>query len=123
MLGPVNHAIPMIATKVIGRLVADSLLNKPARSENVDLQGPSYSIRQTAQLLGKALGKELKVVDIPAAGRVDALKQGGFNDHIAKVFAQMLEGFEKGIIRPTGDRLVQGKTELAEVVAALTSSN
>ena len=122
MLGPDDHAFPMIATKDIGRLVTDSLLNKPARSENVDLQGPSYSIRQAAQLLGKALGKELKVIDIRAADRVDALKQAGFNDHIAKVFAQMLEGFEKGIIRPTGDRLVQGKTELAEVVAALTSS-
>ena len=122
MLGPADHALPMIATKDIGHLVVDSLLNKPARSENVDLQGPSYSIRQAAQLLGKALGKEVKVVDIPAADRVDALKQAGFNDHIAKVFAQMLEGFEKEIIRPTGDRLVQGNTELTEVVVELTSS-
>jgi uncharacterized protein YbjT (DUF2867 family) len=122
MLGPADHAFPMIATKDIGLFVADSLLNNPTRSENVDLQGPSYSIREAAQLLGKALGKEIKVVDIPAADRVDALKQAGSNDHIATVFAQMLEGYEKGIIRPTGDRLLHGKTELAEVVAALTSS-
>src|SRR5580698_10400419 len=71
----------MIATKDIGRLVSNSLLNKPARSENVDLQGPSYSIRHSAQLLEKALGKELEVVDIAVADRVDTLKQAGFNDH------------------------------------------
>ena len=34
----------------------------------------------------------------------------------------MLEGFEKEIIRPTGDRLVQGNAELTEVVVELTSS-
>lgn len=120
--GSADYPFPMIATKDIGRLVAECLLNKPARSENVDLHGPSYSIRQAAQLLGKALGKELKIVDVLAAARVDALKRAGFNESLAKTFAEMYEGFEKGIIRPKGDRLVQGKTELAEVIAALTGS-
>lgn len=118
--GPADYAFPMIATKDIGRLVAESLLKKPAQSEIVDLHGPSYSTRQAAELLGQALGKPLKIVDVPAAGRVDALKQAGFNDDIARTFAEMYEGFEKGIIRPKGDRLVQGKTELKETIAALT---
>ena len=120
MAGSADYAFPMVATKDIGALAAASLLNKPAKSEVVDLQGPSYSNRQAAQLLGKALGKELKIVDVPAAGRVSAMVQGGLPEHVAKVFAEMYEGFEKGLIKPKGDRMVRGKTELAEVVAALT---
>ena len=115
-----DFAFPMVATLDIGRQVAECLLKKPAKSEIVDLHGPSYSIRQAAQLLGKALGKELKIVDVPAAGRVAALKQAGFNDDIAKTFAEMYEGFDKGLMRPKGDRLVQGKTTLDETIAALT---
>jgi uncharacterized protein YbjT (DUF2867 family) len=117
-----DYPVPMIATKDIGRLAAESLLKKPANSENVDLHGPAYSVRQTAQLVGKALGKELKVVDIPAAGHVDALVKAGFPKNIAESFAEMYAGFATGRIKPCGDRLVQGKTELAEVVAALTGA-
>jgi uncharacterized protein YbjT (DUF2867 family) len=116
-----DYLVPMIATKDIGRLAAELLLAKPAKSENVDLRGPAYSVRQAAQLLGKALGKELKVVDIPSAGHVEALTKAGFPEHIAKSFAEMYDGFGKGRIKPCGDRLVQGKTELAEVVADLTA--
>src|SRR5258708_2306175 len=42
LAGSADYAFPMIATKDIGRLVAESLLHKPSHSENVDLQGPSY---------------------------------------------------------------------------------
>jgi uncharacterized protein YbjT (DUF2867 family) len=117
-----DYPVPMIATKDIGRLAAESLRRKPAKSENVDLQGPAYSVRQAAQLLGKALGKELKVVDIPAAGHVDAMVKAGFPKHIAESFAEMYAGFGTGRIKPCGDRTVQGKTELSEVVAGLTGA-
>ena len=40
----------------------------------------------------------------------------------AESFAEMYDGFAKGRIKPCGDRLVQGKTELAEVIAALTGA-
>ena len=120
MLASADQPFPMIATKDIGKLAAESMLSKPAKSETLDLHGPSYSIRQAAQLLGKALGKELKVVNIPPAGQVEAMKQAGFPEHIAKVFAEMYEGFNKGLMAPKGDRLVEGKTELSETITALT---
>ncbi len=117
-----DYPVPMIATKDIGALVAESLLHKPAKSEVVDLHGPAYTVRQAAQMLGKALGKELKVVDIPAVGHVDAMMKAGFPEHIAKSFAEMYAGFGSGRIKPCGDRSAQGKTELAEVVAGLTGA-
>ena len=113
-----DYPVPMIATKDIGALAAQSLLSPAAKSEIVDLHGPAYSNRQVAEKLGKALGKQLKVVDIPAAGHVDALLQAGFSKELAEVFAEMYAGFASGGISPKGDRMVQGKTELDETIRA-----
>jgi uncharacterized protein YbjT (DUF2867 family) len=113
--------VPMIATKDIGMLAAQLLADKSGKSENVDLHGPAYSIRQVAEKLGAALKKPLKIVDIPPAGWVDAMKQGGIPQNIAEVFAEMYAGFASGAIKPKGDRLVQGKTEIDEVIRAVVS--
>ena len=114
-----DYPMPMIATKDIGQLAADTLLSPPAQSEVVDLHGPAYSIRELAQKLGAALGKELTVVDVPPAGHVDALMQGGFSRQVAEIFAEMYAGFGSGTIRPSGDRMVQGKTTIDEVIQSL----
>ena len=114
-----DYPMPMIATKDIGALAADLLLSPPEKSEIVDLHGPAYSIRQVAEKLGAALGKELKIVDIPAAGWADAMVQGGMPKHVAEVFAEMYGGFASGNIGPKGDRLVQGNTTLDEVIKTL----
>lgn len=110
---------PMIATKDIGALAAESLLSPPAKSEVVDLHGPAYSQRQVAEKLGAAIGKTLQIVDIPQAGWVDAFKQGGLSQHFAEVYAEMYGGFVSGAIQPKGDRLVEGKTTLDEVIKGL----
>lgn len=114
-----DYPMPMIATKDIGLLVAESLLAKPRRSENVDLHGPKYSQRELAQKLGAALGKELRIVDIPQAEWIPALVKGGVPPAVAEVYAEMYGAFAKGIIKPCGDRFVEGKTPIDEVVQAL----
>ena len=116
-----DYPAPMIATRDIGRLAAQLLMDKPKKSEILDLHGPAYSIRQVAEKLGAALGKPLKIVDIPPAGWVDAMKQGGIPEHVAVVFAEMYGGFASGAIKPKGDRLVQGTTTLDEVIKAIVS--
>ena len=113
-----DYPIPMIATRDIGALAAQSLLTPPAKSEVVDLVGPAYSHRQVAEKIGQALGKSLKIVDIPAAGHVDALVQAGFSKGLAQEFAEMYAGFAGGGITPKGDRLVQGKTAIDETIKA-----
>ena len=113
-----DYPVPMIATKDIGALAAQSLLAPAAKSEIVDLHGPAYSNRQVAEKLGSALGKQLKVVDIPASEHVQALTQAGFSKQLAAVFAEMYAGFAGGGIGPRGDRLVQGKTPLDETIRA-----
>lgn len=117
-----DYPTPMIATKDIGALVAKSLSSPPAKSEIVDLVGPPYTVVQVAEKLGKALGKQLNIIDIPQAGWVDAMKQGGFPQHIAEVFAEMYGGFASGKITPKGDRTVQGTTTLDDTIRTLVSS-
>jgi uncharacterized protein YbjT (DUF2867 family) len=114
-----DYPMPMIATKDIGALAVESLLSPPAKSEVVDLHGPAYSIRQCAEKLGAALGKTLQIVDIPQAGWVEAMTQGGLPKQFAEAYAEMYAGFATGKIVPKGDRLVQGKTTLDDVIKTL----
>ncbi len=117
--GSADYPMPMIATRDIGKLAAQALLEPAANSEVVDLQGPAYSVRDQAKKLGAALGKELKIIDVPAAGHVAAMTQAGMPPHIAVKFAEMYAGFASGQVKPSGARLVQGTTTLDEVLKTL----
>jgi uncharacterized protein YbjT (DUF2867 family) len=114
-----DYAFPMIATRDIGALAAEQLAARPRKSEAIDLHGPSYSHAQVAEKLGKAVGMTLKIVDIPEAGWVEAMMQGGLPRHMSEVYAEMYRGFAAGKIAPRGDRLVQGWTEIDEVIRKL----
>jgi uncharacterized protein YbjT (DUF2867 family) len=114
-----DMAIPMIATQDIGRLAATLLTSPPQRSENVDLVGPMYSSRQLAEKLQTALGNPVQVVDIPAAGRVDAMTQTGLPRAMAEVYSEMHGAIGSGLITPKGDRTVTGSTTIDEVIAGL----
>lgn len=114
-----DAAMPMIATKDIGMLAVEQLLTGARKPEVIDLQGPAYTQRQVAERLGAVLGKKLQIVDVPRAGWVEAMIQGGLPRHWAELYAEMYDGFASGQIRPSGDRLVRGKTTLDEVLRTL----
>lgn len=110
---------PQVATQDIGHLAAQLLKSPPTRTEVIDLVGPEYSARQLAEKLGKALGKTLPVVDIPAAGHLAALTQAGIPPQVAEAFTEMYAGFAAGLLTPKGDRTVQAKTPIDEVLPKL----
>jgi len=114
-----DYPFPMIATRDIGLLVAAEMLLPSAKSEVVDLQGPSYTVRQVAEKLGTALGKQLKVVDVPPSEQVAAFKQAGMGQELSELFAEMNAGFASGKIRPAGDRLKIGRTTIDTVIKSL----
>jgi uncharacterized protein YbjT (DUF2867 family) len=115
-------AMPTIATKDIGALVAKTLASPPAKSENVDLIGPMYTIAQLVDKLGHALGKQLQVVDIPSQGHVEAMTKAGVPKPFAEEFAEMYAAFGTGKVAPKGDRVVHGTTTVDEVIAELVRS-
>jgi uncharacterized protein YbjT (DUF2867 family) len=112
-----DAAFPTVATIDVGRLAAGELLAGPTRTEVVDVFGPVYSTRDFARSLGAAVGRDLTIVDIPPAGHVAALTQGGLPLEIAEAVAEMMAAFGAGRIRPAGDRQLTGRTTVDEVIA------
>jgi uncharacterized protein YbjT (DUF2867 family) len=112
-------AFPMVATKDVGAAVAEALLNPPRGSEVVDVLGPAYSPRDVAAALGAALGRKLRVINIPESEYVGALSNAGLPPSGANSLAEMYRAANKGLLRPVGDRQVQGRTTLEETVRQL----
>jgi uncharacterized protein YbjT (DUF2867 family) len=106
----------MTATGDIGRFAANALLNPPQRTETIDVLGPPYTIRQVAEALGRVLGKDLEVVDIPAARQSDTLVEAGIPRPIADAVTEMFAAFNAGLIKPQGDRCLVGATTIEEVI-------
>jgi uncharacterized protein YbjT (DUF2867 family) len=115
-LASADAPIPMVATCDVGRCAAEALLNPPSRTETIDLFGPSYRIRQVAVALGRALGKALEVVDIPASRQSDTLVDAGIPRPIADAVAEMFAAFNAGLITPQGDRHVVGATTIEDTI-------
>jgi predicted enzyme related to lactoylglutathione lyase/uncharacterized protein YbjT (DUF2867 family) len=119
----VDLATPSIATKDIGAIAADQLIAAPAKSEVIDLQGPSYSVRQIAQIYGALFGKSVKIMEVPEAGRVEALQKGGLSKSLSEAMAEMYGAFATGKIKPVGDRAMQGTTPLEETLRNAVAAN
>lgn len=110
-------AFPTVATRDVGRFAARMLVEPPPKSEIVDLVGPTYSVRDMAKRLGDALGRQVRVVDIPAAEHVEVLTQkAGLPRSFAEALAEMFACFASGQISPQGDRVERGTTTLDEVL-------
>jgi uncharacterized protein YbjT (DUF2867 family) len=115
-LAAADQPVPMIATGDIGRFAAHALANPPQRSETVDLFGPSYTVRQVADTLGRVLGTDLEVVDIPPAQQSDTLVEAGVPRPLAEAVAEMFAAFNSGLIRPQGDRQLVGAASIEETI-------
>lgn len=120
MTASADYPMPMIATRDIALLVAHELMFPSVKSDVVDLAGPSYSVRDLAEKLGARLGKKLDVVDVPPAGQVDAMVQGGLSKDMAELYAEMYAGFGAGRIKPVGDRMKVGRTAIDAVLATIS---
>jgi uncharacterized protein YbjT (DUF2867 family) len=116
VLGEANVPAPRIATRDIGALAAETLLNPPAANEVVDLAGPEYTHRHIANALSAALGKPLQVVTIPRPGWVDAMVDGGVPRPFAIELAEMNDAIQRGVLQPRGDRQHKCLTEIEETL-------
>ena len=108
--------IPMVATHDVGRFAVQALLAPPQGREIIDVLGPAYSIRLVARVLGRALGKELEVIDIAPARQSETMAEAGIPRPIADAIAEMFGAFNAGLITPQGDRSVVGGTPIDEVI-------
>ncbi len=115
---PLGLAVPMVATRDVGRFAARCLLELPARSETVDLVGPSYTPDEVAVRLGRWLGRPVSAVPIPPEEHVETLMRFGLPRSFAADVAETFACVVSGRATPRGDRLERAPTELEEVLAA-----
>jgi uncharacterized protein YbjT (DUF2867 family) len=112
-------ALPTVATRDLGRIAAGCLVEPPATSETIDVLGPMYSVRQLADGLGRAIGKSLRVVDVPAPAHVEVLTKAGLPKSYAEALAEMFACFATGRVAPRGDRKIVATTSLDETLAGV----
>jgi uncharacterized protein YbjT (DUF2867 family) len=108
---------PTVAAVDVGRFAARALLGSVTGSETIDLLGPQYTVREMADALGRAIGRSLRVVDVPPRNHIDAFLRFGASRAYAEAMAEMFACVAAGRIAPHGDRSVFVTTPLAETLA------
>lgn len=118
-------AIPMVATRDIGRVAAEALLAGPRSRRVLELAGPKeLSHADVAATFSKLLGREVRVVPVPPEARRAALVGAGVVDDLAGLFAQMQGGLESGRVawERTGTESVRGTVDHEEVLAPMVKA-
>jgi len=94
-----ERKIPMIATKDIGCIAAECLLNPPHGRRVVELAGPvDYSPSDIAAVAGAILNRKVRVQGMPAEAAVTAFTGMGFSEEVARLFAEMYAGINSGYV-------------------------
>lgn len=113
--------IPMISTRDIGRVGAESLITGGRGKQIVELAGPEeYSPEQAAAALSQILGKAVSAQFAPLSAVVPTFKSFGFSDEAARLFEEMYTSFSKGAIgyeHPAS--LVRGTVTLSEALRGM----
>ncbi len=119
MLGDAERAIPMVATKDIGRTAAKALLEGPKGV--IELEGPErYSPADAAAAAGELLGKDVTTVDVPFEAQEAQLRSFGISANVAALFREMNEGIARGHVDFEGGAThVRGEQPLKATLASL----
>lgn len=118
--GGESYPFPMVATRDIGEVAAEALLNPPASTEVVELMGPKeYSFADAASEASQILGREVKPMVLPLDAMVPTMMQFGISQNVAGLYREMTEAFGTGKVGFEGKgRTVRGKVTLGEVLRA-----
>jgi NAD(P)H dehydrogenase (quinone) len=121
-LQPLDRKIDMVSTKDIGRAAADLLREDWSGVRIVELSGPQkYSPRDEAAAFAAALGRDVKVVEVPRAEWEQRFRREGMQHPEARI--RMLDGFNEGWIdfQCEGTERRTGTVEFAQVLSELAA--
>ncbi|HBO0862179.1 NmrA family NAD(P)-binding protein [Pseudomonas aeruginosa] len=124
-LGPLEQRFPMVATRDVGHVAADLLVEEEAASDVVTLEGPQrYAPAEVCAAIQAATGRSLGVQLLPEPAWPDALAQSGFSQAAVAGFSELTRGINSGHIVPDSDPYAErrvGTTALTEVIAKLVA--
>jgi uncharacterized protein YbjT (DUF2867 family) len=116
-LQPIEHAIPMIATKDIGELAGTLLIESWSGKRVVELEAKTrVSSANIAATLTDILGKPVKAEPVPRARWEEVFHAQGMKNPTPRI--QMIDGFNEGWIEFEGryEGSVKGQTSLKTVL-------
>jgi len=119
-LQPLDKPFPMVATRDVGALAAELLLQTWSGTRIVELEGPQrIAPNQLAAAFAKALGHPVKAEVVPRDTWIDLFTRQGMKNPTPR--AQMIDGFNEGWIRFASDdaNVRKGSTALDAVMAEL----
>jgi len=114
--GP-DHRIPTVAARDVGLAAGRALLGEPNDGEIIYVNGPSYSPREIAVILGRALGRTLALTDVPAATHASLFGGWGMSPEAARAMAETLACLASEAVT-RGRRIELGTTTLDETLRA-----
>jgi len=97
---------PWIATRDIGQVAADELLQLGFRGKQVrELHGQrDLSLQETARVVGAAVGKEIRVQQVPYDQAEQVLVQAGLTQDLASLYVEMNRAMNEGRMKPREPR-------------------
>ena len=110
---PLDQKVPQVAAADIGRVAAESMQEKTVGKEIKELAGFWTSPIETAEAIGKALGKEVKAVAVPEDQWLGILSNHNLPKNAASL-AEMFAGFNSGHIKFETDDQLAGKITLED---------
>jgi len=108
-------AISQVATEDIGKTAAKLLVEGASKVNPriVQLAGPEdLSLADTASILSKVAGKDIKAVSVPLDAMIGALTGMGASKDLAELFAEMTGAINDGRMAWQGSDLQRGSTTL-----------
>jgi uncharacterized protein YbjT (DUF2867 family) len=118
---PAAFAFDMVATKDIGKVAAQALVEGASATQVIELSGPTkVSSNDIAAALTKLTGKTIGVAEAPLDAMVPTLTGFGMPAEIAEMYREMTAGVISGHVDfEGGHRRVRGTTTIDEVLAKL----
>lgn len=118
---PADHPLRMVATADLGQVAAEQLLEPSGNHLTVDVQGPTYTMRDVAKKLGGRLGRRLDLVEVPPGQWQGVLRDAGMSPPSANLFAEMYDALVAGRFIPAGDRMIEATTPLDRLLDQLAN--
>ena len=123
---PLDRPYAMVATKDVGRIGAQTLLQDWQGNRVIEISGPiSYSSKDAAAALGAAIGRPIAAVAVPRDSWVDTLAQNGMPADRSGAYIEMVDGLNSGWIGfgVPGTEQTKGTTDLVTTVKALAAKS
>lgn len=114
----------MIATRDIAAAIAPVIRQEFTGTRVMPLHGPrEYSLNEAAEIIGRAIGKSVSVIQVPPEATIAAMTGMGMSEDMAANIVEMMDAMEEGRIQPEQPHSAEAETpttleQFAEIVIA-----